>query len=280
MRTIRRHTSGMGKGTWRLPPKQEAKVDDFVISRRLAFAKALLNTNETALRPKYNHMTFIDSKRVGAFGVNRTHKRQFRRRGSKKRMTPVQVRMNNPTIHMTAVANKKGTDMFFHGKWKKMPRKKVNTWDDTTVNSDEFLKCLKKSVVPFMKKTKSKILVSDCVGVAHTKQCRDFLKSKDIELVDKGGRRGGKEGGYPPYSHDCSILDASMFATLQNEVSEFVIDKLNGSTDKEDCFKYIHEGVTKIWKTDKYTKLAQTHLKGYHARLQKIVQLEGQTLFK
>ena len=47
-----------------------------------------------------------------------------------------------------------------------MSRKKVNTWKEWTVNEGEFLECLKKSVVPFMKKTKSDVLVSDCVSVA------------------------------------------------------------------------------------------------------------------
>jgi hypothetical protein len=49
-------------------------------------------------------------------------------------------------------------------------------------------------------------------GIALT----SFLANNEIELYGSAGYHHQVEGGYPPYSHNCSILDSSMFGTIAN----------------------------------------------------------------
>ena len=53
-----------------------------------------------------------------------------------------------------------------------------------------------------MKKTKSKVLVFDCITVYHSSTIYDALKDAAIEPYPSVGRPFDVEGGYQPSSHD------------------------------------------------------------------------------
>ena len=75
-----------------------------------------------------------------------------------------------------------------------------------------------------MKFTDSKIVMSDCVHLNHTPRIQELLCNNRIELYGSAGYHHQVYGGYPPYSHDCSISDSSMFATFQNQISNEIVN--------------------------------------------------------
>ncbi|CAF5046329.1 unnamed protein product, partial [Rotaria sp. Silwood1] len=156
-----------------------------------------------------------------------THQRQCRRQGSTKPLRPLIITKSNPCIHGMFVANQYGCDIHLHEQPQLRPRKRVETWVDEQVNEQSYLRGLRNCVVPFMKATNSKVLMSDCVNLNHTSKIQQFLSNNEIELYGSAGYHHQVEGGYPQYSHDCSILDSSMFGTFQSQIG----DEIASNTD-------------------------------------------------
>ncbi|CAF0853480.1 unnamed protein product [Rotaria sordida] len=177
------------------------------------------------------------------------------------------------------VANQHGCDVYLHGQRQLRPRKRVETWVDEQVNEQSYLHGLRDCVVPFMKATNSKILMSDCVNLNHTLKIQQFLSKNEIELYGSAGYHHQVEGGYPPYSHDCSILDSSMFGTFQSQIAD-EIAKNTHLVDSDDVLIHMSKIVPQIWKSDKYKIIAKNHIAGYAKRLQTIIDNGGDIIGK
>ncbi|CAF3256134.1 unnamed protein product [Rotaria sp. Silwood2] len=185
----------------------------------------------------------------------------------------------NPSIHGMFVANQHACDVYLHGKRQLRPRKRVETWVDEQVNEESYLRGLRNCVVPFMKASNSKILMSDCVNLNHTSKIRQLLSNNEIELYGSAGYHHQVEGGYPPYSHDCSILDSSMFGTFQSQIG----DEIASNTDlvhSDDVLIHMSEIIPQIWKSNKYKIIAKNHIAGYAKRLQSIIDNNGNIITK
>ena len=250
-------------------------------TRRVEFARALLNRRKTSLKPKYRTATWIDHKRVHSFGLNRSHTRQFRRIGSDKQVRPNPDSFSSPNIHALFAANASGTECFLHGQLVDMPRNQEQTWKDTKVNADEFVRALREKIVPFMRRTGSTVLFADGCGSGHSKKVREYLESVGIELYPSASKNfGDVPDGYPPYSHDCSILDASMFGTFQHDISQKLVEELGHEQNKHKCPRWLTRNIEVTWKEEKYTDLAQSHISGYSTRLVKILDVSGTPTYK
>lgn len=136
------------------------------------------------LKKKFENVTFLDHKKVHAYGQNWTHQRQCVSKHSKRKLRPLVVAKNNTNIHGMFIANKYGCDVFLYGKIKFRPRKKVNACEDEVINEDEYIKGLSQCVVPFMKSNNSNILLSDCVNINHTEKIEKFLLDNGIDYME------------------------------------------------------------------------------------------------
>ena len=119
--TLYRHTTK--RVTWRIPPRRNVGFDNKLKKKRTAYSKYLLNKNGR-LKSKYKNPTFIDHTMVSFYGGNKTHFRQCRRRGSKKKLRAMPKSMHNPKIHCMGVANKKGVGIYRHAKKYKIKKGK------------------------------------------------------------------------------------------------------------------------------------------------------------
>ncbi|CAF4224673.1 unnamed protein product [Rotaria sp. Silwood2] len=274
--TLKRHLKN--KVTWKKPPKKEKNHNDSVSAKRINFARALLN-RRGVLKPVFENITFLDHKRVYAYGQNWTHQRQCRRKGSTKPLRPLLLSKSNPSIHGMFIANKHGSDVYLHGRSQLRPRKQVKTWIDEPVHEQSYLHALRNCVIPFMKATNSKILMTDCVNLNHTLKIRDLLFNNRIELYGSAGYHHQVYGGYPPYSHDCSILDSSMFATFQSDISNEIAINTD-LVDSDHILIYMSEIIPQIWKSDKYKNIAKSHIAGYPKRWQTIIGNDGDIITK
>jgi hypothetical protein len=275
-RTLQRHLKN--KVTWKKPPKKEKNHNNYVSAKRVNFARALLNRHGK-LKYIFQNVTFLDHKKTYAYGQNWTHQRQCRRKGSTKPLRPLIVAKTNPSIHGMFVANQHGCDVYLHGQRQLRPRKRVETWIDEQVNEQSYLRGLRNCVVPLMKATNSKILMSDCVNLNHTPKIQQFLSNNKIELYGSAGYHHQVEGGYPPYSHDCSILDSSMFGTFQTQIGDEIASNTN-LVDSDDILVHMSKIIPQIWKSDKYKTIAKNHIDGYAKRLQTIIDNNGDIITK
>ncbi|CAF0907937.1 unnamed protein product [Didymodactylos carnosus] len=207
------------------------------------------------LKNSFQNITFLDHKKAYGYGQNWTHQRQCRRKDSTKPLRPVIDTKSNPSIHEKI-------------------RKQVETWVDEQVNEQTYLRGLKSCVVPFMKAINSKILMSDCVNLNHTLQIQQFLSKNGIELYGSAGYHQQVEGAYSPYSHDCSILDSSMFGTFQSQIANEIASNTH-LVDSDDILIHMSKIIPQIWKSDKYKIIAKNHIAGYAKRLQTIIDNDG-----
>ncbi|CAF1179538.1 unnamed protein product [Didymodactylos carnosus] len=176
--------------------------------------------------------------------------------------------------NLQIIANQYGYDVYLHGQTQLRPRKQVETWVDEQVNEQTYLRGLKSCVVPFVKATNSKILMSDCVNLNHTLQIQQFLSKNGIELYGSAGYHQQVEGAYSPYSHDCSILDSSMFGTFQSQIANEIASNTH-LVDSDDILNHMSKIIPQIWKSDKYKIIAKNHIAGYAKRLQTIIDNDG-----
>ena len=104
----------------------------------------------------------IHKVKIGHINANAEEKDQ------QKPPRPLIAAKSNPCIHGMFVANQRGCDVYSHGKPQLRPRKRVETWVDEQVNEQSDLSSLRNCVIPFMKATNSKVLMSHCVNLNHT----------------------------------------------------------------------------------------------------------------
>ena len=139
---------------------------------------------------------------------NRQNHRQWRTKESKKPLKKSRKRKHPPKHDFGFAVNAEGgiSDLYFHSKRRKLKKgakKGQITFDHKKMNQEGMKDVCEAIIVPFMKRTKSKVLVFDCTTVYHNPTIYALLRDEGIEPYPSGGRPFDVEGGYPPNSHDC-----------------------------------------------------------------------------
>ena len=269
--TVKRHTKGLV--TWRSPPLQDALGNTAVVhEKRLNYAKKQL-TPAMKLRREMANATHLDHKQVHAFGLNRSHQKQCRMKGSLKPMRPKLKQNFNPKVHCLFAANSVGTEVHIHAKEVDFIRKEGTHVAHEKVNAVTMAEAVTQTIVPFMKKTRSHLVVLDCVNVNHCKAVIQAFKAGGIRVYPSAGAPHNKENGYPPYSHDFSILDGCLFRPFQSDIAERFY-QLEPEKNRSSLCALI-DMIPEVWRTDKYCRMARTALKKQAKVMAKIIDSGG-----
>ena len=126
------------------------------------------------------------------------------------------------------------------------------------------------------------VVVADCVRVNHCAMVRREYEKAGIEIIyPSNGFPHNIPGGYPPYSHDLSILDGSMFGVFQARVTKSTfkkLDNLNAPFHKHHRrHKILFDTITEVWNTERFLKVAEKCLDNYPNILRDIRKRQGPT---
>ena len=143
------------------------------------------------------------------------------------------------------------------------------------VNGPEIARGLRKTIIPFMKRTGSRVGLMDCVPVNHCPPVQAEFTDADMGLLLSAGRFHEVEGGSPPVSHDLSILDGNLFATLQSEAARKTLQALPKTKAKHSAACELMEQTRRIWKSQKYQKKAKAAVAKLPNALKAVVKEKG-----
>lgn len=273
-RTIQRQTRKDIK--WRSPPEVDFRGDSKRVRVvRFEFAKRCL-TPGGKLKTIFANATFIDHKQVHAFGLNKSHQRQARRIGSKKPLRPIAKANFNPKIHVLFSCSRFENNLYIHAERVPYVRKSGFHLKHETVNRITLAHAITSTIAPAMKKVGSKLAVLDCVQLNHHKDVIDAFKKFDIAVYPSGGHPHNVKGGYPPYSHDCSPLDAWLFRPYQSQIAMFCKAKSGSQAASEaPMMLTLMSKIPKLWKSKKYEELARDAVAKQARTLKSIVLNRG-----
>lgn len=274
-RTIQRRVQG--KGLWRIRPGIDPAFNDKTQDKRLQYCDAVL-TPTGRLKRKFQTATWVDNKQVHVYGINKTQTKAFRRIGNPNNK-PIERRQDpkvNPKIHCLFAANKEDLDVFCHADVVPYQRKEGSHIENRSVDGLELRKGVLEMVVPLMEKTDSTVAILDCVPVNHCGHVAQAFEDSGLELYASNGRGHNIPGGYPPTSHDCSILDGDLFANFQNEISKVMQEKfkdrdVNGPSKTA----LLYEEIPRVWKTEQRRKEARIAVAKQARVLQRIREVGG-----
>ena len=237
----------------------------------------------------YKNCIFIDDKFIHLSRRNRTHYLQFRINPSLCRkttnLTTEQLKnLDIPLIplshdpYKTIKANglffshrEQGNQVYFHIKQHKIlgaqSRKREGYLDfvpNNHVTSDDVITALEQNM-NWMKSCKTKYIMCDTGHfIFKCKKVRKYLHSKGFIVFFQH-----KLAGHPAYSPDLSPLDGVCFCTLQEEVAEETLEKVQkmkndpNNKNSKTSRVILHEVAKKVWTSKKYqerTKRAIDHL--------------------
>ncbi len=204
-----------------------------------------------------------------------------RRRGSTKPLEPLLTSQQNPKVMCLFAANRWGTAVFIHAEkvpFKSGPRKGKLHLSHQNVDADSFAYAVCNMVVPLMQDTGSDLAIADCVKMGHSPEVKQEFAEGKKELFPSAGAPHNVIGGYPPYSHDCSIEDGSLFGPFQEEVSSIVLKKSDSDTQVQ--IAHLFDEIPKVWCSDKYRDMAKTCIRGYAAILRDIRERDGEPTYR
>ena len=113
----------------------------------------------------------------------------------------------------------------------------------------------------------------DAVCVNHCKVVRDELKKQGLRPIPSAGKGHNVENGSPPVSHDTSILDGNLFATLQTEAARLTM-QLPEDPRKSRTVQLM-EVTRKLWKSEKYKQKARLAMTKLPNALKAILEADG-----
>lgn len=261
---------------WRKSPDVDFRGDSKrVRGVRYEFALRCLTPGGKLKMFLYN-ATFIDHKQVHAFGQNRSHQLQARTRGSKKPLRPRPKANFNPKIHVLFSCNRFENNLFIHANIVPYMRQKGEHLAHESVNNKTLAHAIESTIAPAMKRVGSKLAVLDCVQLNHHKDVIAAFKKIDIEVFPSGGHPHNVLGGYPPYSHDCSPLDAWLFRPYQSEIAMHCKVKSGSqSASERPMMLELYSQIPKLWKSRKYERLAREAIEKQVRTLKTIVENKG-----
>ena len=274
-RTVQRYAKKSG-GTFRVSPKEDvnARLPE-IKKKRASFAKRHLRSRGRLSNTLANATT-LDHKWMHLYSQNKRHDLQFRLPGSTKPLRAQLKSTNNPKVHVLFAANANGTELFFHAKTRPLKsgkNKGMLVVENINVNGKEIARAFREKLGKFMHDTECPVAFMDAVCVNHCPAVRKELDRQGLRRVPSAGKGHNVEGGSPPVSHDRSILDGNLFATLQTEASRMTL-KLPKDPKKSKTVQLM-EVTEKLWKSAKYQRKAREAMKKLPNALKAIVATEG-----
>lgn len=94
----------------------------------------------------------------------------------------------------------------------------------------------------------------DCVSVNHCPVVYETFRKNNITVIPSSGRGHEVKNGSPPTSHDTSILDGNLFATLQTEASAKTLALKPSKKQSRVC--QLMDVTKRIWASDLYKSRA------------------------
>lgn len=274
-RTVQNYAKQHG-GTFRVPPKEDVNARQPAIRvKRKAFS-----VKHTRSRGRLSHTvdnsTTVDHKWVHLYAQNKRQDLQFRLPGSDLPLRPQLKSTNNPKVQAMFAANKNGTELFWHAETRPLksgPNKGMLVVDNINVNGKEIARGFKQKIGKFMRKTKCRTVFMDAVCVNHCEVVRDEIEKQGLRRIPSAGKGHNVLGGSPPTSHDTSILDGNLFATLQTEASRMALS-LPKDPNKSKTVQLM-EVTEKLWKSKKYKDKAKLAMKKLPHVLKDIIEADG-----
>lgn len=210
------------------------------------------------------------------YGLNKQHQRVCKRIGSHftTQATTPKKPQDNPSVHTLFAANENGTECFRHARKVPYQRKSGFQMQNIKVNGEELARALRKKIIPWMIETNSTVALLDDVPVNHCGPVKDAFEDNHIQLYPSAGSTHQVTNGYPPKSHDCSILDGFMFSHFQEDISRKIL-KLRPLADGSSKTVQLYNHIPIVWKSPKYIEMAPVAIKKIEKYLNKIILLQG-----
>jgi len=275
--TVKRHTTKLVR--WRKPEDRDAKGSEPRVLR-IRSAYAIPNLTPTGqLSKKLSTATFIDHKWVHAFGINKSQDRQCRRLGSNKPLRPKLKQQYAPKVQGCFMASKFTTEVHIHAKEIDFVRKKGTHLEHEKVNGETLVAAATTTLIPAILKTPSRLVVFDCVNVNHMKIVVAAFEAAGIKVYPSGGHPHNIIGGYPPYSHDVSPLDCTLFRPFQHQMGLFYRKLVGGEGESEEGARghmcVMSDEIVRLWRSRKYRVMAKKAVAHQKKVLSDIVESGG-----
>ena len=276
--TLRNHTIALLG--WYTRPFSQVHNKEKVAGQRVEFGEEITTNRpviqDRKLKRKDAMATTIDHKKLVKFGLNRSHNKQPLQKNKDKRTRQLEklpTSTNNPKIMVMFAANKKGTDLYRHAKPVRYCRKDGWHLEHQTVDGHEWAKGARARIIPFMQRTGSTKVFMDCVKVNHCAVVKEAFENAGIEVHPSAGAPHNVPGGYPPYSHQLSILDGFLFSPLQSQFSKHFLALKPHETDSAEMMMY--REIIKVWKSPEWVQRStEAHAK-YIQRIRWCLETDG-----
>ncbi len=152
-----------------------------------------------------------------------------------------------------------------------MARKPTTQLIAETANAETMAAGVKAVLAPAMVNSQSDLAVMDCVTLNHTPAVVAAFEESKIDVYPSAGHP--LKAGYPPYSHDCSILDGGMFRPFQAEISRIYRDFKPNPDRSSMCL--LMDAIGELWRSEKYRTMATQCFERYGDILSTIVEKDG-----
>ena len=124
-----------------------------------------------------------------------------------------------------------------------------------------------------MRRTNCPVVFMDAACVNHCPAVRKAIKEEGLRRIKSAGKGHNAENSSPPTSHDTSIFDGNLFATLQNEASRLTLQL--PEDPKKSKTVQLMEVTEKLWKSKKYKEKAFAAMKKLPNALKAILDVDG-----
>ena len=186
-------------------------------------------------------------------------------------MRPRKRAQYNPSVHLLGVAIDGKVDGYLHGH--QVPRPIAGGYKtiDDKVDGWEYQTALIDKIIPWLKDNDVELVIADCVRVNHCEVVLDTFQDENIQVHPPASKA---IGGYPPYSHDCSILDGWLYADFQEEISEHCAT-MKHIKNRELRKTYLFDCVLDFWTSGIYDEMAAKAFRSYADQMHKIILNQG-----
>lgn len=275
-RTLLNHTHQ--ELNWRLPPYSEAGHSSLVNQKRVNFAREQL-TRGGSWKARYRRAAHIDHKKFTFFGLNRSHCRQARRTGSLIPLRGIQRALHPPQVHAIVAVVEGDCTLYMHADRQPMKRAQGHQLIHRTVDGEEYVRAIENHLGKWLNDRGVGLVIADCVTVNHCDAVVQAWEKFDINVYPSGGNPYNDNGGYPPYSHDCSILDGRMFGTIQGKLSRDAKTALDldpeGLRLKRSKEVWLYDYLPSFWRKRWIKKMCANAFVSYEKTLREIIRLNG-----
>eukprot|EP01084_Bolivina_argentea_P160567 279600_1 len=274
-KTLRKHTKKIISMCY--APKKNAKSTEDTCQLRIDFINRI-TTPTGQLTRKFAGGTHVDHKKAAFYGNNKRHTMQYKRKGDdKSKMIPYNYELNNPYLMTYFAANKGGVTCYIHANKRLKKRGVGEIVDCWNVDSDDVVQAWEDEFLDFMDSTEQytghRLVICDGVSMQHCPAVKDFFEDNEIELFPCAR---DEHGGYPPWSHPCSILDRDLFGPYQKDLSAAAkLDYPNYNSREYSKLCWLFDNITPIWETDNYVEKAAHAIDVYHDYMQQILDNDG-----